>query len=244
MNKNKCPFFVVLKIVALIGCFFYCNSFGAISCTRINNPPDDRFYVPDSNNASSGDFIRIINFTPYDLFTSIKSGGVVVEGHRQKDAPFQQIAASAIKSNGFLNLQGMESRKFKVFSMRFWILKDEHSLNTYYNEFCNKSIGYCLSPAEITGLRKISIFITDKTLKANLEYDFTLSPECPICSNRFNRSELILVLNCGHKFHHKCCQSIMRSNPCPTCQTPVNYYETRTAITSEIITIGEMDKIM
>jgi len=49
--------------------------------------------------------------------------------------------------------------------------------------------------------------------------------ECPICLDKMTDDEASTTLNCGHKFHNRCLENMIRHghNTCPLCRTTTSY---------------------
>lgn len=231
-----------LGLIFFVVSTFFNNLFGAATSPTHGMVHSESFYTLNSDNQSIGDFIEIINTTPLDLFFSVRSGGVILDGRRQNES-FLQIAYCDVNANRTLRIPSMENLKFKIFSVRIWISRENCSLDEYYKNFNKQSIAFFLSPMEVTGLRKIFIRIKNSKLNVDFEYDFTASPACAICMNRFKSDESLMILDCGHKFHNDengCAAFTLLHELCPVCRKPVGKKKIKKTVTSQTMVLSNV----
>jgi hypothetical protein len=68
------------------------------------------------------------------------------------------------------------------------------------------------TPIEI--ISSLKLINNNSTLELNMDIDF-----CSICQDTIETSCIIRKINCGHKFHHLCCDKWLETKQmCPTCR--------------------------
>tara|TARA_Y100000591_G_C21779793_1_gene670337 strand:+ start:160 stop:753 length:594 start_codon:yes stop_codon:yes gene_type:complete len=58
----------------------------------------------------------------------------------------------------------------------------------------------------------------------NIKYNSENNDMCPICYEKFNTGENVILLNCNHNFHKDCIEKWLCecSNTCPLCKYKIN----------------------